>query len=115
MTDEDLIKDAAARLRTKESMPRIYVVQGSTGEYEDRCEWLVAAYSSKPAAEARVANATRRASELFTEYGNIRKWRDAHSQNQAKGNEYDEDMQVDYNGVEYCVLEVVHVDGGLEW
>lgn len=35
-------------------MSIIYVISGSTGEYSDRCEWLVEAHSTEAAAQARV-------------------------------------------------------------
>jgi len=43
---------------------RIYVVQGSTGQYDDHCEWLVKAFKSKDKAKEFVAQANEHAENL---------------------------------------------------
>ena len=36
-------------------MERVWIVMGSTGEYSDRTEWPVVAFTSEEAAKARIA------------------------------------------------------------
>lgn len=42
-------------------MAQIFLVEGRTGEYDDRCEWPVCAYKSKKDAEAHMFAANNRA------------------------------------------------------
>jgi hypothetical protein len=60
----------------------IYVVFGTTGEYSDRREWTVKAFSEEKKAKKLVKDATRRA------------------------NEFDSDMQTDYTGTRYYYEQV---------
>lgn len=46
-------------------MHTVYVVMGTTGEYSDRDEWAVCAYTSEDSAKTHVERATARARELF--------------------------------------------------
>jgi hypothetical protein len=75
----------------------IYIVQGTTGEYSDRTDWIVCAYISRELAEERASKAMRRATELKrTEWeysGTIMQ------------NEFDANMRMDYTGTEYTVEE----------
>ena len=79
----------------------IYIVQGTTGEYSDRSDWLVCAYRTKEAAETRARNAMLRAMEIKNakpdQYSNIP---------EGMKNEFDKSMSMDYTGTEYTVLEV---------
>jgi len=86
----------------------IYVVQGSTGEYSDRTEWLVCAYGDEESAKAHVVRAGRRANE-------IEEWRcpkcDERWQyhdtdwsgckEKRPHNEHDERFRIDYTGTRY--------------
>ena len=76
----------------------IYVVQGSTGEYSDHIEWLVKAYADEKQAQTHVVLAQARANEL---YAGVPRYYD------IKGkNEHDPEMQTDYTGTHYALLEV---------
>lgn len=75
-------------------MKTIYVVMGQTGEYSDRSEWPVMAYTDKPSAEKHADDAMMEARRLKAdqEYG-------------AK-NKYDPNMSMDYTGTDYYVMDV---------
>ena len=47
---------------------KIYVVMGTCGEYSDRNEWPVVAFTDKHAAEERVALAGKKAAELYASF-----------------------------------------------
>jgi hypothetical protein len=80
----------------------VYVVMGQTGEYSDRTEWVVVAYSNEADAQKHVENATRRAKEL--EVTKPRNWEalEAH----LASNEFDPAMQLDYTGTRYYYMAV---------
>jgi len=74
---------------------RIFVVQGSTGEYSDRTDWVVCAYKSEAAAKEHVMKAEKRAKEIFAvSQGHI--W-----QPEPSLNEFDPGMIMDYTGTFY--------------
>ena len=80
-------------------MKKIFVVMGSTGEYSDRTEWPVLAYTDEDLAKEHVVNADRRAKEIYatrkTRYG------------VEKGiNEFDPDMDMNYTGTSYFLYTV---------
>lgn len=82
---------------------KIYIVQGATGEYSDHREWLVAAFFSEANAQSLVVNASRRADELYLQYGSSTYYTIPDG-----ANEFDLDMQKDYNGTRYS-YEVVEI------
>lgn len=96
-------------------MPTIYVVEGSTGEYSDHCEWPVAAYSRLEDAQARIlrceegyraacAECKRKGCEPAFELDDVPT---PCYQHRATGtNPHDPDMQVDYTGTRYSYFEV---------
>jgi len=75
----------------------IYIVQGTSGEYSDRSDWLVCAYTSKKSAEEHAHKAMLRAVEIHKSSPGFF--------SRSKENEFDPDMQMDYTGTEYTVLE----------
>ncbi len=78
---------------------KIYIVEGSTGEYSDRSEWVVCAFRSKEKAEELASKATLRAKELQGE-----NWR--YQSTEDRGiNEFDLEMNMDYTGTDYYVIE----------
>lgn len=91
-------------------MPATYIVHGKTDEYSDRCEWLVAAYSTKEQAEAHCKLAQEWVDKLdYYDYENPLK---------AEHNPYDPGCSLDYTGTQYTVIElpeVRHPDEYLEW
>lgn len=46
----------------------IYILHGSTGEYADRCEWVVCAFADQNTAEAMQGKANTEAEAFFLEY-----------------------------------------------
>ena len=86
---------------------KIYVVFGSTGEYSDRSEWMVKAFTSLEQAKELVVNAERRAKEIFVVRGS--------SYSSVKGlNEFDPNMGMDYTGTQYYydTVELVRPENG---
>jgi len=80
-------------------MSTIYVVQGTTGEYSDRKDWLVKAFSSQTKALDLCHRAQLRAFE-------IKKSRESPYSAPKNSNEFDPGMYMDYTGTEYTVLPV---------
>jgi len=78
----------------------IFVVQGSTGEYSDRIEWIVAAFASEHEAYERADNAKAEADRLFEET------KDSLLARLDAKNKYDEAMEIDYTGVIYGVIKI---------
>lgn len=85
---------------------KIYIVEGSTGEWSDHREWPVVAYKIKDLAEAHVVLATRRSNELYALHQKDCSWDDDDDPHRVKNNEYDPNMQYDYNGTHYRIYEV---------
>lgn len=79
---------------------KINVVIGTTGEYSDRTEWLVKAFTSSKAAQELVVNATRRANEIHVTRP------DKYTLPKGLTNKYDPDMQMDYTGTTYYFKDV---------
>lgn len=50
-------------------MSKIYVIQGSTGEYSDHIEWMVCAFTDKSKAEQFVLQLTREGNEYIVKFG----------------------------------------------
>ena len=76
---------------------KIWIVEGTTGEYSGHRYWVVCAYKSKQKAEDHVRNAMLRAKEIE----NSRESR----YHAAEGiNEFDPKMQMDYTGTEYYTI-----------
>lgn len=83
----------------------IYVVFGTTGEYSDRTEWMVAAYPNEEDAKRHVVAASEYAPNeklAFREYLDGR--------NRKFNNKYDPYMYVDYTGVMYYYKKTELVD-----
>jgi hypothetical protein len=78
----------------------IFVVLGSTGEYSDRVEWIVAAFASEHEANERAANAKAEADRIFTDTNND------HLKRYGATNKFDDQMQIDYTGVIYGVIKI---------
>jgi hypothetical protein len=83
----------------------IYIVMGTSGEYSDRDEWPVCAYSDKERAQQHVVDASNRARVLS-------QWRDADGKPwrysdapDKPTNEYDPDMLMDYTETSYFLYE----------
>jgi hypothetical protein len=74
---------------------------GSTGEYSDRTEWAVLAFTSEAKAAAHCTLATARAHEIQQALG-----QSPAGMQHYENNEYDPDMRMDYTGTSYYVLVV---------
>jgi hypothetical protein len=72
---------------------KIYIVEGTTGEYSDRMEWIVCAFTNEQKAKAHVEGAAKRAREIFL------------AGYPRQRNEFDPEMQMDYSGTEYFLSE----------
>lgn len=86
---------------------KIYVVMGYTGEYDDECEWIVAAYEQMRCAEDRAIHAKAYADRIFDKWKSDGKYGSIFPSD-AVGeyrNPYDEGMKVDYTGTTYMVVE----------
>ena len=78
----------------------IFVVQGSTGEYSDRIEWIVAAFASEHEAYERADNAKAEADRLFEET------KDDNPKRYGAKNKFDDQMIMDWNNVIYGVIKI---------
>jgi hypothetical protein len=106
-------------------MTKVFIVEGSTGEYSDHCEWLVKAFLSENcareftelcAAEHRRVSALRAAvaakyrgpcKELdYSSDEYLRLTTAWHTEETAIKHKYDANWQEDYIGTNYEVLEV---------
>lgn len=81
-------------------MPRIFVVHGQTGEYDDHRTWQVAAFTSKRRAQtwARRANAWAKRHGLHNEHVAY------NNRDKAADNPYDPGARCDYTGMSYYVV-----------
>ncbi len=77
---------------------RLWVVIGSSGEYEDYRTWNVAAFRTEDAAKRRAALAKAEADRLERLYKESQAW--------SQVNKFDRCMQCSYTGVEYCVTDL---------
>ena len=87
----------------------IYVVMGSTGEYSDRSEWLVCAYTDKLLAEQHAFLAEKWALETQKEYeaNDDGTWKVSQDIDDKKlFCPYDSQMHMDYTGTSYVALPV---------
>jgi hypothetical protein len=79
---------------------KIYIVEGSTGEYADRRDWLVKGYFDRTKAEQHAIDAEN----WLKGYG-IDNWCKNFGRIPVT-NPYDPCMDVDYTGTMYYVVEV---------
>lgn len=80
---------------------KIYIVMGTTGEYSDRSEWPVKAFYCEKVAQDLVVAATRKAKELEVIRNSVSRY-DAPKRG---SNEFDPNMQMDYTGIDYYIME----------
>ena len=79
---------------------KIWVVEGTTGEYSDRNDWSVCAYMDQQKAEDHARFAMLRAMEIQKSKKN------RYDSVDLTQNEFDPKMQMDYNGTSYYTCEV---------
>lgn len=77
----------------------IWVVFGSTGEYSDHSEWMVAAYTTKEAAEKHA----EKCRQWYDDKGGV-EMRQHYWKADAEKNPHDPNMSVDYTGTTWAVF-----------
>jgi hypothetical protein len=91
-------------------MTQIYIVRGTTGEYSDRSEWLVAAYTDEVTAQEHVILAQKRANEIKVAQDNTDYFTEF-----DKTNIYDPNGDIDnYTGTRYFVVPVILYEKGIQ-
>lgn len=93
------------------SLPqKIYVVHGTTGEYSDRSEWIVTAYTKEADAKHHVIKATEYA-DAWSARTRQADWDDLGWEEQNRqekaANPMDPAFSCGYTGTSYCYAEVV--------
>lgn len=83
-------------------MMKIYIVQGSAGEYSERTEWLVCAYKNKEIAQIHAEEAQKEAATIETITDRYEDERDE----AIKAAVWDKEMQFGYTGTRYFVSEI---------
>jgi hypothetical protein len=80
---------------------KVHVLFGATGEYSDRSEWIVCAYTNKGDADADCAALNARAEGLL----NL-SWAERNEAVAERLQPHDANAQSDYTGTWYAVEEV---------
>lgn len=88
---------------TEEFKTQVWIVMGSTGEYSDRTDWNVDAWTTEEAAINRVANLDRLMLELGLSRLNHSDYisREAESKKMKEHPDGDPNFQRDYTGTSY--------------
>lgn len=87
-------------------MSKIYIVMGTTGEYSERSEWPVCAYTDQQQAQKHAADASAVAREELVKCEADGAYYDAFDERRATVNPYDPNMDLNYNGTSYFLYEV---------
>lgn len=88
-------KDGSAEtLRSGDLLEHLWIVEGSSGEYSDRRDWVVCAYRTEEEAKRHAARAQARSEEL-------RRKHDTYWNIPAGANEWDPQESHDYTGTRY--------------
>lgn len=84
-------------------MKKIYVIEGSTGEYSDRCDWLVKAFTSEAKAEefVKALDDWLRINQVSYREGTIA---DYEIRDELKC-PHDPSFRCDYTGTRYHIIE----------
>jgi hypothetical protein len=90
-------------------MRKAYVVMGRTGEYSDRSEWAVCAYTKEDDAKAHMAKAQEysdawKAFKDTQEYVDLN-WNEANERIKS-ANPMDPEFSCDYTGTDYWFVEL---------
>lgn len=101
----ELAKDVWSETMTtpkmsEKKMKTIYVVEGNCGEYSDRTNWLVKAFSQSESAIEFRDKLHNLAVSTGAKVGSVDK------DGEAKMKEIDPQFRSDYTGTEYCILMV---------
>lgn len=86
-------------------MNKVFIIEGNTGEYSDRTNWMVGAYLDQGAAESRIEFLRSEITRLGLNKGFSYDWeqRDKASKEMS---EHDENFRCDYTGTHYYLLTV---------
>lgn len=86
-------------------MKQVFIIEGNTGEYSDRTNWLVKAFLDEEAAQNFARELTSKLEELGLDVGCCGDWeeREVKSKEMKK---LDPWFQNDYTGSHYCLLNV---------
>ncbi len=92
-------------------MRTIYIIQGNTGEYSDRCDWLVKGYVNAIKA-ASVCDDLNKKLEKFglRSSGKVTLTNEQRNKNIELMKAADDQFMCDYTGSYYCLL-TVEVEG----
>lgn len=85
-------------------MERVWIVMGSTGEYSDRTEWPVVAFTSEDAAKARIEALGVRMQGMPKEWHEDR-WEHEDAM-KAHMTALDPGFATDYTGTRYFIYDV---------
>jgi hypothetical protein len=87
---------------------KIYVVEGSCGEYSDHNEWPVHAYTDESIAQTKVKELTEWANEIQLKYDESWDWYEYVSSlsEEEKNKLSDPDFRWDYSGFNYYYYQV---------
>jgi len=100
-------KDLSSEPVRVSETPTIYIVQGTTGEYSDRTEWLVRAFTREQDAKDEVGRLTHLWMGLRCE----ETWSEEGAAAEAEMRKHDPGFCVDYTGTSWRVLECPLSDG----
>jgi len=90
---------------------KIYIVEGSTGEYSDRTEWVVEAYFNKDSAQAKINILSRIYNEFIALNGGTNfKYFESGKRIFEHMKEHDANFQHDYTGTAWYLIETDLVD-----
>ncbi len=81
---------------------KIYLVEGETGEYDDRHSWISKAFKSKESADKFASHLDLN----ITRDSMNGEWYDLRNEIEAKGKLIDPSFHCDYTGTSYCVIEM---------
>lgn len=84
---------------------KIFIIQGNTGKYSDRCDWLVKAFFSQERAQKHMEFLNNKLKELELLEGFEGDWK-KRSDNSKIMIQFDEGFHCDYTGSEYVLLTV---------
>jgi len=86
-------------------MNKIFIIQGNTGEYSDRCDWMVKAYFSQERAQKHMEILNNKLKELKLLEGFEGDWKQR-DDNSKIMKQFDEQFMCDYTGSYYMLITV---------
>lgn len=83
---------------------KIYIIQGSTGEYSDHKEWVVCALRDKQKAQEFIHQLVQEANTILSKFKNKNEWRRSNDWHPEVPSN-DPQFAVDYTGFNYNLIE----------